>query len=294
MNNYTIVKINHETIPQLYTLFESVYKKRCLTNYYELKYNTRYTGVEYIGFLAFHNNIPVAFYGVIPTIVSINKKAVLAAQSCDTMTHPDYQKKGLFVELAKQTFDFAKQSGIHFIFGFPNQNSFPTFIKKLGFTHMENMNRYTFHFSNNIYKILMRKFWFVKSEDQCNDITNVLIEEGFDGILYNKAYLDYKKYNANTIVKSKETTLWINMSKGGWIGTLLPLTKDNFRIQIQLIENLTKASSITFMVSSSSNLNKVLSQNAKPESGFAVITKNLSNNYNLNNLKFQFSDVDVF
>src|SRR5207244_789927 len=46
-----------------------------------------------------------------------------AAVSGDTMTHSEHRGKGLFVELAKRTFQLAKESRIRFAYGFPNQNS---------------------------------------------------------------------------------------------------------------------------------------------------------------------------
>ncbi|MES2133973.1 MAG: GNAT family N-acetyltransferase, partial [Bacteroidota bacterium] len=157
MSNYTFIKLESENIKHLYTLFTAVYNKSCPKQYFDLKYATQYTGAEYIGFFAFENNIPVAYYGVVPTIISISRQRVLAAQSCDTMTHPAHTKKGLFTELAKRTFELAKQKGIHFVFGFPNQNSYPGFIKHLGFTHTETMNRYTISLSNTPFKLLYRK-----------------------------------------------------------------------------------------------------------------------------------------
>ncbi len=295
MSNYNIVKLNAENINGLYILFEAVYQKKCAKHYFDLKYNTSYTGAEYIGFLAFEGEIPIAYYGVVPIIVSINKQLVLAAQSCDTMTHPNHRKKGLFVTLAKQTFELAKKQGIHFVFGFPNQNSYPGFIQKLGFTHAETLNRFSFQFTNTPYKLLYRKLGLIHFKKKNDTINNSLVEEGYDGVVYSKNYINYKKsYSQNLIVQENETSFWINVSKGGWIGGLSPFKKEIVQQLIKTIQNLTNTSSITFMVSPQNQLNAALSKLVKPEPGFAVIIKNLSGTYNTGNLKFQFTDIDIF
>lgn len=294
MSSYTFIKLESGNLNHLYTLFAAVYHKPCPKEYFHLKYATQYTGAEYIGFFALENNVPVAYYGVVPTIVSISKQRVLAAQSCDTMTHPAHTKKGLFTELAKRTFELAKQKGIHFVFGFPNQNSYPGFIKHLGFTHTETMNRYTIHLSNTPFKLLYRKLGLASLKQKAGFIENGLLQEGYDGVIYDNHYVAYKTYNSSGIVIEKGQSFWINNSKGTWVGAIFPLKKEPFLITVKTIESITKASSVTFMISPGTPIDSALSKTKKAEKGFAVILKNLSGQYNLGRLKFQFSDIDIF
>lgn len=295
MSNYTFAKLNCENLKHLYTLFEAVYHKSAPKQYFDQKYNTSYTGAEYIGFLAFQNELPVAYYGVIPTLVSLNQQTILAAQSCDTMTHPAHQKKGLFITLAKQTFELAKSKGIHFVFGFPNQNSYPGFIQKLDFTHSETLNRYTIKYQNTPFKLLYRKLGLINYKEKAETISNPFLDEGYDGIIYSKEYIQYKKnYNKSLIIQKKNISFWINQSNGAWIGLPSPFTDGSFSQTIKTLENITNASSITFMMSTQNRFAEEISKVISPEKGFAVITKNLSGKYNLNNLKFQFSDIDIF
>ncbi|MDG6225381.1 MAG: GNAT family N-acetyltransferase [Candidatus Thermoplasmatota archaeon] len=58
-------------------------------------------------------------------------KEIDACHSQDTMTHPGYRRQGIFEVLANKTYDKAREEGIGFVFGFPNQNSYPGFVKKL-------------------------------------------------------------------------------------------------------------------------------------------------------------------
>lgn len=57
---------------------------------------------------------------------------VTAGQSCDTMVHPDYRGKGLFIQLAKQNYRTAKADGLKVAFSFPNRASYPGYMRNLG------------------------------------------------------------------------------------------------------------------------------------------------------------------
>ena len=116
-------------------------------SYYHAKMNTRYLGVSHLGYLCTFwirmSPFRCIFYGVAyPCRMEYQGKLYLAAQSGDTMTNPKYAGKGLFTTLAKMTYDLARTEGIQFIFGFPNSNSYPGFVKKLSWTHLENMSDY--------------------------------------------------------------------------------------------------------------------------------------------------------
>src|ERR1044072_3132440 len=118
--DYCIVRLDESKLPDLAFLHKAVYGNEKSLDYWKKKYDTKYTGVEYIGFVAYNNeNIPVAYYGVLPCFIQEKDNIILAAQSGDTMTHPQYRYKGMFVELSNITFDLCKQQEIRLVFGFP-------------------------------------------------------------------------------------------------------------------------------------------------------------------------------
>lgn len=106
------------------------------------KYDTRSLGNEVIGHLAFDGDRPVAYYGVLPVTLVDGGRELLTAQSGDTMTDPEYQGRGLFSRLGAATYDLARAEGIAFVFGFPNANSYPGFVKRLGWSHRRTMRSY--------------------------------------------------------------------------------------------------------------------------------------------------------
>src|SRR5689334_7506717 len=135
---YSIVRLTRERLKDLARLHSAVYAP-VPDDYYFKKYNTAYTGVEYVGFIAYQFSLPIAFYGVIPSFIQYKNTRVLAAQSADTMTHPAYRLKGMFMDLSNKTFALCRQLGIQLVYGFPNQNSYHGALK-LGWKETEKMD----------------------------------------------------------------------------------------------------------------------------------------------------------
>lgn len=72
-------------------------------------------------------------YAVISYKLRWKNAVISSVQSLDTYTSQDYQRQGIFAELAEETFHSCKSEGVKIVFGFPNQNSYGGFVKKLGF-----------------------------------------------------------------------------------------------------------------------------------------------------------------
>src|ERR1043165_3653528 len=105
----------------------------------EKKFDTSFTGIKDIGFIAYHSQSgePAAHYSVFPCLIQKKEKKILAAQSGDTITHSHHQQKGLFVRLAKQSYDLARESGVEVIYGFPNPNSYHGLVNRLNWIYSE-------------------------------------------------------------------------------------------------------------------------------------------------------------
>ena len=74
----------------------------------------------------------VGQYAAIPNRFLVDGAPRTFALSCDTMTHPRYQKQGMFVRLARELYaDLAERHGVETVWGFPNDSSHPGFVGKL-------------------------------------------------------------------------------------------------------------------------------------------------------------------
>ena len=76
----------------------------------------------------------VGQYVVIPIRVLLRGEEKMGSLSLNTLTHPKYRRMGIFTTLANLTYKKCKNENIVLTYGFPNQNSYSGFIKKLGFT----------------------------------------------------------------------------------------------------------------------------------------------------------------
>lgn len=70
----------------------------------------------------------------------IEDKEVFAAQSCDSAVLPQYRGKGVFSRIIRSAEKQCEIDGIKFLFGYPNGNSYPGFMK-LGWTHVGDFYR---------------------------------------------------------------------------------------------------------------------------------------------------------
>lgn len=153
--------------------FIEIYKASLLRdvdlNYFNWKYVHNPAG-EAIAFEAIHNGKVAAFYGMIPEKYNLNGKEVIVYQSMDTMTHPDYQKRGLFTTLAKMCFNYIhKRNPSTFFIGIPGSNSMYGFVNKLDWKNIHNssylfLNKFVFK-SCNFYRKKDSKIEFKEISD---------------------------------------------------------------------------------------------------------------------------------
>lgn len=71
--------------------------------------------------------------GFMATDFIYNGKTLVSYQSCWSATHPKHQGRKIFVNIINEAKNILKAKGAGFIYGVPNNNSYPIFTKKLGF-----------------------------------------------------------------------------------------------------------------------------------------------------------------
>lgn len=71
----------------------------------------------------------VASDGLLPVPLLIAGEKHLAAWSVKTMTHPDYQRQGIFRAITEYSLARGKELGIELVLGFANANSYPGYAK---------------------------------------------------------------------------------------------------------------------------------------------------------------------
>ncbi len=88
---------------------------------------------QVVGYDARDGDRLAAHYVCIPALARIGGDDVKVLLSLNTATHPDYQGKGLFTQLAERTYATGSALGYDCVYGVANANSTPGFVRKLKF-----------------------------------------------------------------------------------------------------------------------------------------------------------------
>ena len=140
---YRIEKLSDQNIQDLIPIYKNAVNDEIDPLLLKNKFDTEFTGFKNVGYIAYSpKNEPAAFYGVLPCFLNYEGEKILIAQSGNTMTHKKHRRKNLFVILAEKTFEYCRENNIKLVYGFPNEFSYLSFVKKLGWTHDENIQTY--------------------------------------------------------------------------------------------------------------------------------------------------------
>ena len=138
-DDYSIIKFRPKHLPSIIKLYQESYGRSKPKKYFEHRLLSSPFGKPIIFLMKFHNQI-VGFYAIHPIKLTIKNRKILGGYSFLTMTHPKHVGKGIFTTLASRTYQEAVKRKYNFVYGFANPNSYPGFIKKLGFTELGPIN----------------------------------------------------------------------------------------------------------------------------------------------------------
>ncbi len=310
MSEYRFEKLSDTNLKDLIFLYKHAFNEKSDLSFLKKKYDTSAFGLWSIGFIAYSStNEPAAYYGVFPTKVQLNGKEILAAQSGDTMTHPHHRGKGLFITLAKMTYDLAKESGVEFIFGFPNDNSYPGFVKKLDWVHYSNINTYKIKtgalpfekvakkskaFSRIYSSVYLKRIKYIDAVFP-NSLTDQLKEYG--NIIHDKNYFNYKTYYKPGVIEVNGIKCWVKVDGRLWVGDVEFCEKEKFFGVIKGLIELAKkilCSGVHFSVFENSLYDQWLKEKYPASSKNAVGCLDLTKNYNPEKFSYQAADFDTF
>jgi GNAT superfamily N-acetyltransferase len=138
---FSIVNTDPQSILRYVELFSVCFPntKKFTIEYLLWLYKSNPDGTA-IGFDAWDGDFLAAHYVVIPSAARIFGASVPVVLSLNTATHPKYQGKGLFTQLAELTYAEAARMGFCGVYGVANSNSTPGFVRKLGFTLIDKLD----------------------------------------------------------------------------------------------------------------------------------------------------------
>jgi hypothetical protein len=267
-----------------------------------------------IGYFAIDSNGKTGgFYGVFKDNLTYQNKSYLVAQSGDTMTHPAHQKKGLFLMLAKATYNKCIEDGIALIFGFPNKQSYHGFSTKLDWTFNGNMRRWTFTVNsfpwceltsiNRQLKSAYRKFaehkirqYKVKPTRIIADQFNTSYEVGM--IEKSLAFFNFKLDNPSVqLLQFRDFTLLVKFDNHLIIGDI---GYKNELYATELINCITQLGELIgcrkVVISLSLNhwANSIFENYQTSEDGLPIGFLNFNSDIDPSKIAFSYSDFDTF
>jgi predicted N-acetyltransferase YhbS len=104
----------------LTALFERVFGRAISEEHYRWKLRQPLAPVENV-WLAVDDDAPIFHYAGIPTRYRLPDGEVMAMVSVDTMTAPEFQRRGLLSAVGRQVYDTWRAAGVAFVIGLPNE-----------------------------------------------------------------------------------------------------------------------------------------------------------------------------
>lgn len=313
MEEYRYERLSAMNLHQLVKLYAAAFHIKTSTDFLQKKYQTATFGAQFIGFLAFvkHTDEVAAYYGVFPVLGIKDGTNFLIAQSGDTMTHPAHQGKGLFTMLARMTFELAKSEGIHFIFGFPNKNSYPGFVKKLGWTHYSDVNNYALKTGGFPFDKLFKKFSglsglfqlyvqrILRPFESPELLPNSLQWQAPDKgrLIHDASYFSYKSYSSFYTIRIGSTSCLIKVDGRLWLGDLSYCSEDEFWVVVTALKRLAGrlgCSAIHFSVAKDSVYDQYLLKKLVVKSQTPVCFLDLSGSTQPEQFLYQGADFDTY
>jgi hypothetical protein len=310
LNGYCIERLGKQNVGDLDKLHRVLYSRRHPAEYFEKKYDTSYTGVQHVGYIAYNEKRdPIAFFGVIPCFIRHEHELHLAAQSADTMTHPNYSFKGLFLHLATMTLELCREEGIVLVFGFPVQSALHSFMVKLKWQMTEMMDCYIVPVSIIPVERIIKKLPFTKrlyhryQEKVLKDYLvdahgteNSILKDGFAGVNRNAHYLRYRGYHKTYVIQIGASLLWVKVRNGLVIGDINcnPKDFDDMMEKLQKLALRLGVHRILFHTSHQTQLASMFAERYEAVPSHYVLFKDLGSKIPLDKVKFTYADVDLF
>lgn len=314
-DQYQYVRLSDANIAHLVQLMNTVYGSDTDLDTLRRKYATAALGGRYIGFLAYARgqSEAAAYYGVFPLRIRFGNEELLGSQSGDTMTHPAHRGKGLFVNLARQTYELAQAEGITCVFGFPNPASYSGFVKNLGWLKAYDMVAINIVTPTVPLALLAKKIAWVGRIQRA--LLSRLLRASFDlapadamqlssvavagapGVLRDAAFCDYKSANC-LVLRNGKATLIVKHDGDISVGELVD-TGDGSDARravrkLRWIGALLGMPRIKSYASPNSALHALLSQSGFCKTSLAYGYRDFSTGHDLSKLQFTYVDYDTF
>jgi Acetyltransferase (GNAT) domain len=249
-NNFRIERVNETHYPAIVQLLNTTFGNVFSVDLLRKKYATESFGGRNTGHVVFEGDLAVSYEMGLAIPLIYQSKSFLALQACDAATHPNYCKRGLYIALNEFMFNQIREEKIAGILGFPNQNSYPILIRKLGYTNCEKLQCYQINvhkipFWGIFHRIKLEKLaiWFALKSFKKYQIPPITISS-FDEkthLIVNRspAFLTYKLKMGSFFIQLYDTVFWVKIKGGNlFIGDLKTPSAMDFNRAIATLKSI--------------------------------------------------------
>ena len=305
---YRTEQLDDSNLKDVHFLYEKIFKQHISIDNLAKKYDTSYTGISHVTFLAYDGEKPIAFYGALPQRMNYNGESILAVHTCDSLTLPEYQRKGLHKMLALKAYDLMRKEGVRFVYAFHSENTFHS-CKKLDWKLTYSIKGFLIKTTNIPVAKAVRKFKpLIEPFDNYarNVLAPYLIEANqfensneSEGLYhdYNAAFFNYKCFTNNFIIQIENVNFWLNVTSRVSVGDVLFETESDLLNGIEKLRKLTSKlglNEILFQTTPGTRIEQILSKHFTGFESWKVGYYLFDNQIDIDQLKVNYGDLDTF
>lgn len=312
MDDYTIEKLGPQHFKAMQSLFKHCFKRSLADDFFIRKFDTPNSATEIFGYVAIAKDGTLASsYGLYPCRISYEGKTYLAAISGDSMTHENHRGKKLFDTLARKTYQLAKDSGIKFMYCFPNQYTL-TGSQKLSWIYREGEQMRTYRIKvstiplakicrknkmlNSIHRAWVNFILYSAKKDAAH-FENSLLKDQIPSVIHDKDYFAYKSYSHNSLIRIADCNAWIKIDGELKIGDIENKNGINFQKLIRKLKRIafwTGCPEIQTTVCEESHIHQSMKNDFPNDPSFLVGRMEFDLDFPKEKVKFTMADFDTF
>jgi hypothetical protein len=304
--NTRFERLTFENLHHVATLHRVVYGKQLSMAYLRAKYRPMEPHTGLFGTLAFIENKPIGFIGIIPQKLEYHGKQEWTGFVVDAMTLPTHRSWVLFSKLIQSNHQMLSAAG----FASLCTNSVPQtailYNPRIGWTASHQLNAYkipvmnrnlayvrrkTLRFFNQNAQTIFRSFLspatsFSSFESQ--DVVRVCRDESF---------LKYKEENGSFFATHKDGSIWLKQLGSLYIGEVMIRSNQEFESLMQWLIPLARkagAPEIIFQTSPGSLTDACFAKKHTAFPSWTLGYFNLSSEFPLDKIRMTIGDFDTF
>ncbi len=253
---YRLARLGPADMRPLVPFFRDVFHRTDFTlDWLRGKYAAVYDGASAFSCVAFTEQGEVAAtFGMLPWPIRFGSHTEVAAQAVDAATHQAHRRRGLFSLLAQMARDECASDGAAFLFAFPHPNgdSYPGFIRNLGYRHLDDLVEYRRSIrtpwieriakraGGPWHRGYLREVQRVLAPYAASNpvIGNSLIAEGFAASDHTAGFHAHKAFAGNRVLATDGGRVWLKIRHGMLIGDLEATSDRDMDATVRTLEHV--------------------------------------------------------